>query len=50
MTMVRKYKERHKSYWKSRKLIQTSLKNWVDGNPFKHSKQECFTLLPKKGE
>jgi len=50
MALVRKYKEKHKSYWKSRKLIQSSLRNWVDENPLKQYKEGRFALLPKKGE
>ncbi len=50
MTLVRKYKGKHKSYWKSRHLIQTSLKNWIDDNPFLEYAEPRFALLPKKGE
>lgn len=49
MTLVRKYKGKHKDYWRSRHLIQTSLKNWIDDSPFKELETR-FALFPKKGE
>jgi hypothetical protein len=49
MNLVRKYRGKHNNYWKSRHLIQTSLKDWIDDNPFKELETR-FALLPKKGE
>jgi len=49
LNLVRKYRGKHNSYWKSRHLIQTSIKDWIDDNPFKELETR-FALLPKKGE
>ena len=50
LTLVRKYKGKHKEYWKSRKLIQRSLNDWVDDNPFLEESESRFALMPKRGE
>jgi len=50
MTLVRKYKGKHKSYWKSRHLIQRSIFDWVDDNPFLEHAEPRFALMPKQGE
>ena len=47
MTLVRKYKGKHKSYWKSRRLIQRSIFDWVDDNPFKTDIETSFRLMMK---
>ncbi len=49
ITLMRKFQNKHASYWASRKLVQTSLQNWIDENPFKEI-DERFAMLPKKGE
>jgi len=50
MTLVRKYKGKHNQYWQSRRLIQRSIFDWVDDNPFKEEVEPSFRLFPKKGE
>ena len=50
MTLVRKYKGKHKNYWKSRHLIQRSIFDWVDDNPFLEYTEPRFALMPKQGE
>jgi len=42
MTLVKKYKGKHKSYWKSRRLIQRSIFDWVDDNPFLEQTETSF--------
>ena len=50
LNMLNNYKEKHKDYWESRKLIQRCLDDWVDDNPFKEQPETRFALLPKQGE
>ena len=50
LNLVRKYNGKHKEYWKSRHLIQRSIFDWVDDNPFLEQAEPRFALLPKKGE
>ena len=50
MTLVRKYKGKHNQYWQSRRLVQRSIFDWVDDNPFLEEAEPRFALMPKRGE
>ena len=48
--LVERYHGKHKSYWRSRTLIQRRIDDWIDGNPFLEAAETRFALLPKQGE
>ena len=50
LNLVRKYNGKHKEYWISRRLIQRTLFEWVDDNPFLKQAEPTFRLMPKQGE
>ena len=43
--LLDKYKSKHLGYWKSRRLIQRSIDDWLD-EP--QSSEICFRLMSKK--
>jgi len=45
--LLDKYKGKHKEYWRSRKLIQRSIDDWLD-DPMQV--ESTFRLMPKQGE
>ena len=50
LTLVRKYKGKHNDYWRNRRLVQRSIFDWVDDNPFKEEVEPSFRLFPKQGK
>jgi len=48
--LYKKYRDKHAQYWRSRKLIQRCLDDWVDDNPFLEHAEPRFALFPKQGE
>jgi len=48
--LLEKYNDKHDKYWESRRLIQRSLDDWADDNPFIKQTESRFALLPKQGE
>ena len=47
MTLVRKYKDKHNSYWRSRRLVQRCLDDWTEDSEFTEILESGFKLLPK---
>ena len=47
LNLVRKYNGKHKEYWISRRLIQRTLFDWMDDNPFKDNVETSFRLMSK---
>lgn len=45
--LYEKYRGNHTKYWESRRLIQRSLDDWIDDNPFLHNSGLSFRLMPK---
>lgn len=46
--LLERYKSKHVQYWESRRLIQRSLDDWVDDNPFLENAEPGFRLFPKQ--
>jgi len=45
--LLERYKGKHKEYWRSRRLIQRSIDDWLD-DP--QRAEPTFRLIPKQGE
>jgi len=45
--LLERYKGKHKEYWRSRRLIQRSIDDWLD-EPIRE--ESTFRLIPKQGE
>jgi len=45
--LLEKYKGKHKEYWRSRRLIQRCLDDWLD-DPV--NVEPTFRLMPQQGE
>jgi len=48
--LLQQYRGKHIQYWRSRRLIQRSLDDYIDDNPFKENAEPGFRLFPKNGE
>ena len=47
LNLLDKYKGKHLDYWKSRRLIQRSIDDWLDDPVIA---EPTFRLMPKQGE
>jgi len=47
LKLLERYKKKHDDYWRSRRLIQRSIDDWLDDPVITES---TFRLMPKQGE
>jgi transposase len=48
LTLVNKYKDKHNSYWRSRRLVQRCIDDWVEDSEFTEIVESSFRIIPRK--